>query len=97
RSAPELVYGDLLAQTLGDRLQIFLSDRGEMIEPAHELASVAPEGEAYVCGPSPLLTAFREAWRTAARAPERLRFETFGNSGAYPSEPFRVRVPQHGV
>jgi vanillate O-demethylase ferredoxin subunit len=43
-----------------------------------------------------LLHALQTAWAEVGRAPQRLRFETFGTSGELPAEAFWVEVPRHG-
>ena len=51
----------------------------------------------YVCGPIGMLEAAKLAWRASRRPVQDLRFETFGNSGHFPAENFRVRIPRLGV
>ncbi len=97
RSAAELVYGDRLRQTLGDRLKTFCSDAGERLDIAAEIAALAPRAQLLACGPITLLDALREAWATAGRPAADLRFETFGNSGRYVAQPFWVELPRHGL
>jgi vanillate O-demethylase ferredoxin subunit len=41
-----------------------------------------------------MLDAVRRAWAAAGRPPSGLRFETFGSSGRFAPEPFRVRIPR---
>jgi vanillate O-demethylase ferredoxin subunit len=49
----------------------------------------------YVCGPVPMLDAARHAWEAAGRPAADLRYETFGNSGRFAPQAFRVRIPRH--
>jgi len=49
-----------------------------------------------VCGPIGMLEAAKRAWQESGRPVDGLRFETFGNSGRYASEPFTVRIPRLG-
>ena len=97
RDEAELVYADLLRETLGTRLECFAGGRGERLDLDAQIARLAPEGQMLVCGPLRLLEAAREAWGRAGRAPQRLRFETFGSSGARTAEPFWVHVPRHDL
>jgi vanillate O-demethylase ferredoxin subunit len=97
RSDDELAFRDQLAGALGSRLAVAVDARGERIDVAGEIARLAPQGEAYVCGPVPLLNLVRKCWAEAGRDPTRLRYETFGNSGRYAPEPFWVRVPDQGA
>jgi len=56
-----------------------------------------PQGEFYVCGPIGLLEAAKRAWQRSGRPIDQLRFETFGNSGRFASQPFRVKIPRLGA
>lgn len=96
RARADLALVDPLAQALGERLETFVGAEGRRIDLAAEFARLAPEGEAYVCGPVPMLEAAKRAWRAAGRPIELLRFETFGASGAWPTTSFRVAIPRLG-
>jgi ferredoxin len=86
----DLAYAD----ALGERVETFVGDEGRRIDLAAEFAKLAPEGEAYVCGPIPMLEAAKREWRSAGRRMEMLRFETFGASGAWPTTAFRMKIPR---
>lgn len=96
RSRADLAFADDLAARLGDRLQTFVDDEGARIDLPAAIAALEPGGELYVCGPIGMLEAAKRAWAATPRAPDALRFETFGNSGRLPTEPFTVRVPRLG-
>ena len=53
-------------------------------------------GELFVCGPIGLLEAAKRAWARSGRPVGDLHFETFGSSGRYATEPFRVEIPRLG-
>jgi vanillate O-demethylase ferredoxin subunit len=93
RRAEDLALADDLRDRIGDRLQIFVDERRECIDLAAEIARLDPDGELYVCGPMGLLEATKAAWRAQGRAADRLRFETFGNTGRFAAEAFSVRIP----
>jgi ferredoxin-NADP reductase len=95
--AQDLVYESELRAALGDRLHTHASSRGERLDVAARIAALPPDAQALACGPVRLIEAVREAWAAAGRAPQRLRFETFGTSGHAASEPFWVAVPRHGL
>ncbi len=97
RSDDELVFADTLRAALGERLQTFVDARGERIDLDAEIAALPPRAQLLICGPVPLLQATQAAWARAGRAVADLRFETFGSSGNRAVEPFRVRVPRHGL
>jgi len=97
RQQCELAFADDLRKLLGSRMQTFADDAGERIDFAAEFARLCSGAEAYVCGPLGMLEAAREAWAAAGRPAHRLRFETFGASGHFQTEPFWVKVPRHDV
>lgn len=96
RSRRDLALADELRQRIGDRLETFLDEDGARIDLRAEIAPLAPDGELYVCGPIGMLEAAKKAWSESGRPVDRLRFETFGNSGRFASEAFTVRIPRLG-
>jgi ferredoxin-NADP reductase len=96
RSRGDLALAKELAERLGDRLELFLSEEGRRVDIAAEIAPLDPQGEFYFCGPIGMLEAAKRSWRESGRSVDRLRFETFGNSGAHPSVPFVVKIPRLG-
>jgi len=96
RSSAELAYGELLRETLGERLQTRCSDAGRSLDFAAEFDALRPGAQVYLCGPAPMMEAARRAWTQAGRPPADLRFETFGNSGRHAAQAFTVRLPRHG-
>ena len=97
RSDDELVYLAELQAALGPRLETRVDARGQRLDVAAEIARLPPNGQLLVCGPVPLLHALQDAWAKAGRPPQRLRFETFGNTGSATAEPFWVELPRHGL
>ena len=98
RSRGEMAYLDELEAVLGPRLTVFAADQARgRLDLAAAFATLAPDAQAYVCGPVPMLDAARAAWAAAGRSATRLRFETFGSSGRYPNAAFIVRAPRLGV
>jgi ferredoxin-NADP reductase len=96
RTREQLVFGEELADLLGEDLQTFASDAGARIDLGREIDALHPDGELYLCGPPSLRDAARRAWRARDRPADRLRFETFATSGRFPTRPFTVRVRDHG-
>lgn len=96
RRRQDLAFADELRERIGARLQVFVDEEGGRIDLPAEIASLAPGGELYVCGPIGLLEATKRAWQESGRPVDGLRFETFGNSGRYASEPFTVKIPRLG-
>lgn len=98
RSADELVFADILRQALDglpDALQTFTGPTP--IDFAREIAALPPGAQLYTCGPVPMLEALKVGWSDAGRPIADLRFETFGSSGRLPTQPFRLKLPRHGV
>ncbi|WP_414474069.1 PDR/VanB family oxidoreductase [Microvirga sp. M2] len=96
RRRQDLAFADELRERIGDRLEVFLDEAGERVDLDAQIARLAPEGELYVCGPIGMLEAAKRAWRKSGRPVDRLRFETFGNSGRFASQPFTVKIPRLG-
>jgi ferredoxin-NADP reductase len=96
RRRQDLAFADELEDRIGDRLQIFVDEEGARINLDAEIARLAPGGEFYVCGPIGLLEAAKHHWGQSGRPIDGLRFETFGNSGRFASEPFKVKIPRLG-
>ena len=90
--ADAALSGELRVQ-IGDGLEVMVG----VPDLDAAIARLRPGGEMYVCGPIGLLDTAKRAWRTSGRPIAGLRFETFGNSGRYPEEPFTVRIPRLGV
>ena len=97
RSREDLAFADELQTRIGDRLQTFVSAEGARIDFAAEIARLHPDGELYVCGPIPMLEEAKRRWAESGRPVGALRFETFGNSGRFASEPFVVCIPRLGL
>lgn len=95
RADNELAYLSELQTALGNQVCSAVAGRGEMIPFAREIAALPEQAQMYVCGPVPMLDAARRAWAEAGRAPALLRYETFGSSGRFAPEPFRIKLPRH--
>jgi vanillate O-demethylase ferredoxin subunit len=97
RCQQDLALADELRNRIGDRLQVFLSDEGRRVDIAAAIARLQPDGEFYVCGPIGMLEDAKREWQRSGRPVDRLRFETFGNSGRFASEAFKVKIPRLGL
>lgn len=95
RAQAELAFLPLLEASLGDAVQSFVGERGEQIDFAREIAALPQGAQMYICGPVPMLDAARRAWAAAGRPLADLRYETFGNSGRFAPQAFRVQIPRH--
>jgi len=97
RRRQDLALADELRERIGDRLQVFVDEEGKRVDLQAEIARLAPDGELYVCGPIGMLEAAKRAWQQSGRPVDQLRFETFGNSGRFASQPFKVKIPRLGM
>lgn len=94
RSEAELAYGPLLREALGDDLRPVVSGLGQKIDFTAEIATLPAGAQMYVCGPALMLDAARRAWVAADRPAAELRYETFGSSGRFAPQAFRVSIPR---
>jgi vanillate O-demethylase ferredoxin subunit len=97
RRQQDLALAQELRERIGDRLQVFLDEEGARADLDGEIARLAPGGEFYVCGPIGMLEAAKRAWQQSGRPVDQLRFETFGNSGRFATQPFKVKIPRLGM
>jgi len=66
--------------------------------PAQKTINPSAAVRAYpTCGPIGMLEAAKRHWQHSGRPIDQLRFETFGNSGRFASEPFKVKIPRLGA
>lgn len=98
RSRGVMAYLDDLVAEHGERVEVHVDDEGTGLDVDALVDAVSrselPSGtELYVCGPIRLMDALRRAWAEASLPGVNLRFETFGNSGVWAPEPFRVCIP----
>lgn len=97
RSKALMAYANELAAQLGEAVLLRDGEKDEWIDMAGEIAALPENGELYVCGPIPMLNAVKSAWEDAGRPPGRLRYEVFGDSGAFAEEAFEVTVAGRDV
>ena len=97
RSRGEAAYLDTLAGCLGDRLVVHAGDEGRRLDLAALFASLDPQTIVLFCGPMRMLEEARRAWAATGRASADFCYETFGSSGRFASQPFRVRVKDTGA
>lgn len=92
RSREQMAFADELRELLGDDVEFFASNEGRRIDLASEIRMLPADGELYICGPIGMLEDAKRAWVAAGRSASRLRFEVFGDSGAFAEQPFAVEV-----
>ncbi|WP_293953795.1 PDR/VanB family oxidoreductase [uncultured Corynebacterium sp.] len=97
RSPEAMAYREEMIADHGDRLKLYFDSESVHLDIPGLISGIAPGTELYMCGPIRLMDAIRRAWREKELDPTNLRFETFGNSGWFIPERFRVTVPGLGV
>ena len=97
RSRRDAPYLDHLQELLDNRLIVHASDEGRRLDLDALFASLPKSALALFCGPMRMLDDARHAWIRAGHALPDLRYETFGSSGALPTESFRVRLKESGI
>jgi vanillate O-demethylase ferredoxin subunit len=97
RSRRAAAYLDELEDLLGDRLEVYAGDEAARIDLAATFSRLPPQAVALFCGSMRMLEAARSAWAACGRPPTDFCYETFGSSGRFASEPFRVRVRDTGA
>ncbi len=97
RSRELMAFAEDLVAEHGDRMDLRVDDEGAPLDVEELVAGCPQDAELYVCGPVPMLDAIKRAWAKAGRHPAHLRFETFGSSGRFAPESFRVRIPRLGL
>lgn len=97
RSRLDAAYLDELGGLLGDRLRVYAGEEGARLDLAATFASLPRQTVALFCGPMRMLDAARSAWAACGRDLADFSYETFGSSGRFASEPFRVRVKDSGA
>jgi vanillate O-demethylase ferredoxin subunit len=83
--------GELEAEH-GSRLRTHVDDENTVLDVDALVQGIPAETELYMCGPIRLMDAVRRAWAQRGLPPTSLRFETFGNSGAWEAEEFTVSI-----
>jgi vanillate O-demethylase ferredoxin subunit len=99
RTRTVMPYHDQLAGEHGERFHLHVDDEGTPLDVDEVVGGVArheaaARTEMYVCGPIRLMDALRRSWIDHGLPAPSLRFETFGNSGAWAAEDFVVRIPR---
>jgi vanillate monooxygenase ferredoxin subunit len=97
RSRRDAAYLDELEGLLGDRLEVYAADEGKRIDLGATFTRLLPNAVVLFCGPMRMLEAARSAWAACGRPPTDFSYETFGSSGGFAAEPFRVRVRDTGA
>lgn len=97
RTQAELAYIEPLQKALNGNIKTAIAEKGEFIAFEAEIAKLPAKAQMYLCGPVPMLDAARKAWAKAGRPDADLRYETFGSSGRFAPQAFKVNIPRHNL
>lgn len=97
RSRELMAFAAELKDLLGDRLVLRDNSVGDHIDLRAEFSAISDDAEVYLCGPIGMLEAAKAAWAELGRAPGRLRYEVFGDSGLFVERPFTVDILNRDV
>jgi ferredoxin-NADP reductase len=97
RSQAELAYIEPLQTALPGQVKTAIAEQGEFIAFDVEIAKLPAKAQMYLCGPVPMLDAARKAWAQAGRIEADLRYETFGSSGRFAPQAFKVKILRHNL
>ncbi len=96
RSRRAMAWLGELEEEHGSRLRTHVDDENTDLDIDALVQGISAETELYMCGPIRLMDAVRRAWEQRGLPPANLRFETFGNSGAWAAEQFTISIPGDG-
>jgi ferredoxin-NADP reductase len=96
RSRRAMAWLGELDEEHGSRLRTHVDDENTVLDVDALVQEIPAETELYMCGPIRLMDAVRRAWAQRGLPPTSLRFETFGNSGAWEAEEFTVTISADG-
>jgi vanillate O-demethylase ferredoxin subunit len=96
-ASDELAFARELDEQFDGVWERAVSSAGTRMNVRSALASVLPDGEVYICGPTRLLEEARAEWQALGRRIESLRFETFASGGNFAARPFTVKLPHLGM
>ena len=97
RSRTTMAFLTELVATHGDRISIHVDDEGTGLDIPFVVAGADATTELYMCGPIRMMDAVRRTWVDRDLPMPNLRYETFGNSGWFDAEEFRVSIPRLGI
>ncbi|MFK7981171.1 MAG: PDR/VanB family oxidoreductase [Saprospiraceae bacterium] len=97
KAAATMPYLKRLKNLLGDNLILHFSQEKGRIDSQNILKMVSPETFAYLCGPLGFMDNVRQAWEESNMDNANLRYETFGASGLFAPQAFKVKIPRFNV
>ncbi|MFK7946934.1 MAG: PDR/VanB family oxidoreductase [Saprospiraceae bacterium] len=95
--AAAMPYLKRLENLLGDNLILHCSQENGRIDIQTILKMVGPKTLTYLCGPLSFMNSIRQAWEESGRENVNLRYETFGASGLFAPQAFKVKIPRFNI
>ena len=94
-SKKEMPFIDELGSCLLNNLTVYAGDeQPERFNFEKLIADLANDVQVYMCGPWGMMNAVRKYWEQYKKPPGNLRFETFGASGLFAPQSFKVKLPR---
>jgi len=91
----EMPFIDELKECLGDNLVVHTKEEEQSRFDFEKLiAGLENNVQVYMCGPLGMMNAVRKYWEQYKKPVGNLRFETFGASGLFAPQPFKVKIPR---
>lgn len=94
RNAEEMPFIKELKDILGDGLKLHFSHSMGLFEINEILNYTSDKTGLYLCGPLRFMNAVRKVWENSNFPTTNLRFETFGASGLFAPQEFKVKLPR---
>lgn len=94
-SESDMPYINELSTLLGNNLTIHALEKDKTFFDFKKLISaIKPGTQLYLCGPLGMMDEVRHQWEQHQHPTADLRFETFGASGKYAPQAFKVSIPR---
>jgi ferredoxin-NADP reductase len=96
-SRNDMPFLEKLQVILQDKLHVYASDEQQRLNLEILFDTLPEKAQVYLCGPMRMLEAARRVWQGKGLPQNDLRYETFGASGQFAAEAFRVLVPRFNL
>lgn len=91
----EMPFIDELKEYLGDSLIVHAKDEQlSRFDFEKRIAGLDTDVQVYMCGPLGMMNDVRKYWEKYKKPVGNLRFETFGASGLFAPQSFKVKIPR---
>lgn len=93
-SRKEMPFLEMLSESFGDNLSCYIKDENQRLDIKKTIAELPKGTQLYFCGPMRMLDDIRQAWHDNGFSSFDLRYETFGTTGSYPTQSFKINLPR---